>query len=158
MDLLARLAHLGKTVDKEFPLLNYGGCGVFAILVAKELKKRAAWPRIIIGGNGEDIDIEDIIPKIQNPLNPYEWWRHDVYFNHIGVEFLYKGVKYHYDSNGVLAAMSNSRMLGYKLYNGRMRIPIAEKLTSNQGFWNREFDREGIPRLKGIIELFLSND
>lgn len=154
MNLLARLDALGNVVNACHPLINHGGCCVFAVMVAKELKKYGVWPRIIIADYDPDRDVENIAGVLDDVGDGSEWYKNGIWLCHLGIEFIYKGVKYHYDSEGVHPAAKC--LLGYDVCRGRLRISQAEKLANNHKNWNNKFDREKIPNIQQSIDTFLS--
>ena len=155
MDLLNQLNILGDRVNSAHDRINSGGCCVFAVLVAKELIKRRIRARIIVGGYCPDVNLQEVRMKIKDPGDYREWHDNDVYFAHVGVEFVYKGNVYHYDTNGVRPA--GSTLERWRVHNGRMRISWAARLADRPEAWNYCFDRNEIPEIEATVKAQIDN-
>ena len=153
MDLIAQLNTLGRRVNRCYPTINNGGCCVYAVLVCKELKKLKVRTSIIVAGYNGELNVQQARKNIKNIADHREWWDNGVYFNHVGIEFTYKGKKYHYDSNGVKLAGDN--LMNFPLYKGKMRLKWAETLANQAGSWNHMFNRDKIPTLTKKVETFM---
>lgn len=160
VDLVAFLNELGDKANKKFPSLNWGGCCVFAGLVATELEKRG-YPvqgRVASGeaGKPRSQSITDVRKKVTaNTSN--QWNQHGIYFGHIGIEF-YDGVNvFMYDSNG---CVSPEELLdGMHSFEGRLTVQELTELWQDNGptrgysiSWNTTFDRNNIPDLEKLIK------
>ena len=97
--LLDTLNKFAKKMNKEYPYMNHGGCGVFAIHMAKRLSR--VLPTKIVVFNWERLDLDRIKEEIRDKTDGDLWYEHCICFVHIVVEFEYEGEVYHYDTNGV---------------------------------------------------------
>jgi hypothetical protein len=156
VDLIQQLDEIGKRINKAFPMINDGGCCIYAVMIAKELKKLGYRPRIIVAGRDDEVNVQEARKKIKDIANHHEWWENGIYFNHVGIEFTYKRKKYHYDSCGVKPA---SKMLDeYYIYPGRLGIKDAEVLANQSTAWNVAFNRNDIPKIQRRISDFFDPD
>jgi hypothetical protein len=150
--LIQILNEVGCRANRSYPYLNNGGCCVYAVLIAKELKKLGMRPRIIVAGESSKskCNINEARKNIKDIADYNEWSRNGIKFNHVGVEFTYKRKKYHYDSYGVHPACDT--LMGFPVYKGRLRIKWAEGIANRPEAWSGMFDRAVIPRLQRSIE------
>lgn len=158
MDLIMQLNELGKRVDRCFPTINNGGCCVYAVMIAKELRKRKLRPKIVVA-NRDDYKLPNLVEvrkRIKRVANHEEWHANGIYFYHVGVEFTYKRKRYFYDTEGVVPA--GAILNGCPIYPGRLRLDWAEKIAAHQGTWNKDFDRTQIPRLQKKVTAFFDTE
>ena len=156
MDLLKRLELLGETVSMRYSRLNYGGCCVYAALVARALKDHGIEARGIVASSmakdrntGKSKNLDPVRKKIAKNI-PVEWNKNGVYFGHVGLEFKYRGRYRHYDSNGV--KKPSTELGGFTLYKGRLTLEEMEALAASKDGWNSVFNREDIPAICGIVK------
>ncbi len=152
MDLFTKLDKLGRRTNAHIPTIDHGGCCLYAYLVGKELlamgiparvfTSRCYLPEIVYNTN-----IDAVRPKI--PVNTTdEWNAHDISFEHLGVEFDYKGTTWHVDSQGVHSGQAEFR--GRFVYPGRFTVAEAEELYLNST-WNTDFPRSMIPTVEDLV-------
>ena len=154
MDLIKSLNELGERINRWYPAVNSGGCCVYAAEVGKELLRRGIETRIIVAAWGARSHLDKVRPKLNNTNQKAEWNDKDVWFNHVGVEFKYKGKVYHYDSDGV---HRKSRSLkSWTVYPGRLSVDEAKALADEPEGWNDCFERGKIPSMKRHIRRYLA--
>jgi hypothetical protein len=138
---------LRNDIRRNHQDINAGGCCVFAAILAKQLNKVGeARIRITDWATEEDAIIK-ARPKVKrNTL--VEWNRHGVHFNHVAIEFKYKGKTYHIDASGVVAPPR------FDFLKGELLLKEATELGDCKKGWNRFFDRKEIPTIKRRVQRF----
>lgn len=152
--LAAHLEKMGKRIERFFPNVNYGGCCVYAVIVAKELQLRGARPRIVVSrmegfGNGKE-NIEEARHLVRRPEVEMDWNDHGIHFNHVGVEFRYFGAWWQHDT--LETKPFDGKLMDWNVYDGRLTIREAELLASVPGNWNSQFLRNRIPALRAMVK------
>ena len=162
-------SNLYKTLERvqwrvlKAPNLNSGGCGVFAVAVAKELKKRGVDCEIITVGYGEDsspvIVKNSLMSNAGNPKSCDDWDANGLTRDHVGVRFKHKRITYTYDSDVLYRSV---REFGYRAddttwkckypYGKGMSIEDMGKLVKTKSGWNTDFDRKHIATVKKIVK------
>jgi hypothetical protein len=160
MSLISQLNKLGKAVNWEYPNINYGGCCVYAALVAEALLLHKVNVRgIVASREAWDFNrynsIDDIRPHIKHhTIN--RWQDNGVDFSHIGLEFEINGKLRHYDSTGVKRpARVFSNM---PIYKGRLQVYELVKLAGKAQGWNTAFNRRHIPKIRAMVQDYLAID
>jgi hypothetical protein len=154
MDLKETLDSLGQRINRWYPEINHGGCCVYAALIGEELRKRNIEVRVIVAAWGARKNLDKVRTKLNNANRKEEWNGKDVYFNHVGVEFVYNGKTYHYDSDGVKPKSKNLK--SFSVYPGRLSVDEARALADEPEGWNSDFNRSKIPSLKRHIRSYLA--
>jgi len=154
MDLHETLNTLGQRINRYYPEINHGGCCVYASLIGEELRKRGIESRVIVAAWGATTNIDKVRPQLMNTDRKVEWNDNDVYFNHVGVEFKYKGKTFHYDSDGVKP--KSKKLKSYVIYPGRLSVDEAKLLADEPEGWNESFERSKIPALKRHVRSYLA--
>lgn len=151
---LKELKELGQNVMEQFEYINQGGCCVFAALVGKKLQEY--FPVRIRASNnyhGYRIrDLNEIRPNLEDNTI-WEWYNEGIDFNHVIIEFDYKGKTYHMDSTGVYKAGKRDPSFKYVLYKGYLTVEEAAELAKQKD-WNPTFDRKLIPTLRKTVDNF----
>ena len=163
MDIfLSRLKKLGKTIQKDYPYINHGGCAIYAIAVAKELKKLRIHPKILVVSpeRGDvNTDIRDVASIIKTKSNICEWNNQGVIFRHVIISFCFEGKQYHYDTDGLSKASEKYFDTGvkerYTLYKGHLSMLYAKEIVKRQSGWNSTFDRNDIPAINQIVKDYM---
>ncbi len=148
------LTNFATKMDHEFPLMNRGGCAVFAAHIAKRLQHIV--PTRIKLCDYEHSDLDQIRPLLSDPLH-YRSWRHSgIHYVHLIVEFDYDGQTYHYDSEGL--RLAQPKWEGYPICDGSFTVDEVASFAANRDAWNSTFNRSRIPVLKRRIKtLFARN-
>ncbi len=157
MDLVKTLNRLGKDVMQKYPLINYGGCCVYASMVSIELRKKGIAARGIVSSYYAetcDTTIDEARKKVREN-NVFEWNSNGINFFHVGLEFDYKGKTRHYDSTGVCVA--KKKLDKMPIYAGRLTHAELKALASKQDGWNSRFDRKNIPALRKLVRSYFEN-
>jgi hypothetical protein len=155
MFLFDQLRGLGAEVMEEYPRINQGGCCVFASLVAQALERKEIPVRGIVCMFyvAKDLNVDEVRPKLADPGNPADWSYHGIYFNHVGVEFVYDHDDYHYDVENLGHARPS--LDTYNVIDGRLSVQELTWLAARSEAWNSGFDRRGIPRIKRLVKKYL---
>lgn len=166
MNIVDKLNALGKEVMARYPLINCGGCCVYAAMVAEALQKQgieangivSAWSAGPLNNNG--ITIDHIRPGIKSNTMA-EWNKHGIRFNHVGVEFVIRekgkrAAKKHYDSKGVKRA--STELDEMPIYKGRLTLVELKDLARKRKGWNDSFNRDCIPELRKLVKAHLRVD
>jgi hypothetical protein len=160
MSLVSQLNKLGKAVNKEYPNVNYGGCCVYAALVAEALLLHKVNVRGIVASREAHYfniynSIDDIRPHIKHHTLD-RWQDNGVDFSHIGLEFEVNGKRRHYDSNGV--KMARRHFDSMPIYTGRLQVYELVKLAGKAQGWNSCFNRRHIPKIRAMVQEYLATD
>lgn len=157
MQLFDQLRNLGEEVLREFPMVNRGGCGVFASLVAQELERK----NIEVGGfvamnffsESSGISIDKARANIRDIRDHWQWANNGIYFNHVGVEFVVDHDDYHYDVQFLHHRRENfDRMM---VVPGKLSVKELVWIASYTEGWNSAFNRDAIPKMKRMVKKFL---
>lgn len=145
-ELLKRLAsELSEHVDA----INSGGCAVMAYIVSRKLS---------------DCKIKvsfSLADECAEPMNELEkrygdslrdWNRNGIYFGHVFIELIIDGLRYFWDSNGLIEAKDFAPSYGFPLYKGEISKQKIKKIAGNASGWNCTFDRRDIRKLYQITE------
>ena len=163
MRIIKRLERLAYALSESFPNLNSGGCCVAAAHIAYQLKYRhniEVGIRVEIWSDTSPCpNIEVARANIKDVIHstPSEWNSNGIHFWHVLTEFVVKGVKYHFDSNGIAAVDPDESGYEYsavslvRLYPGILTVEEALLLASKQKGWNETFNRKDIPALMDVI-------
>jgi len=160
MSLISKLNHLGKEVYNKYPNINYGGCCVYAALVAEALLLHKINAKGIVAAYCADQfnsvqSIDEIRPYIKYHTL-YHWQNNGVEFNHIGLEFEINGKLRHYDTHGV--KMARKEFDGMPIYRGRLQLHELQKLAGKRAGWNDSFNRRHIPAIRAMVQERLAVD
>lgn len=163
MNLVEVLNKLGEEANKKFPSLNWGGCCVFAGLVA-EILDRKGYPvqgraASNMASKRDASSITEARKKVKRNTVA-EWNTHGISFGHVGIE-VYDGTDiYLYDSNGCVNP--EEHLDGMPSFEGRLTVLELNELWQYNGptleysiSWNSCFDRGNIPYLHSLIKQHL---
>ena len=153
-----KLNKLGKEVIKRYPSINYGGCCVYAAIVATELKKyKIDACGIVASRSAGETDYS--IDQARNNINKntvQSWENNGIVLSHIGLEFEVGGKKKHYDTKGVRPASRYSGDL--TIYKGRFQHAELKQLAAKKSGWNNHFNRRDIPAIRKLVQNRLAVD
>lgn len=155
MDLIKTLNNLGQRINRYYPLINEGGCCVYASLVGKELQNRGIAVKIVVAARDARGNLDVVRRKLNNNNLKSEWNEKNVWFNHVGFEFKYKNRIYHADTNGVNP--KGRKLQEWRIYSGRLSLDEGTILANEPEGWNDSFDRNKIPSLKRHIKSYLAS-
>ncbi len=163
MDTQERLT---KTLDaicghipERIRRINYGGCGVFALELAKAIRKYYKGEpfniRIWSHADEPPVDVEEVEGNLKSDLGfiPDDidpWNANGVYFNHIRLE--YNGVFWDAVEGAVPWDEGEYYEEDYVLLDGGISMTALAKLVKVSDNWNTAFDRNQIPTIREIIQ------
>lgn len=149
------LRTLQKQMQEKHPSLNYGGCGVFAHLVARKIEKSGLKVEIITPCDDYSKPANAVRDNIREVDNPNDWDNNGLCLNHLALRFITKsGVTYTYDSNVLYKGsdkFGNSKYKTNPEFGTGLFIHEVEQMTKAQRGWNRCFNRREIPAIKRKI-------
>jgi len=159
VSLVDILNELGEEANQKISSLNWGGCCVFAGLVADALDEKG-YPvqgRVgaLVAGLPRSPTITEARKKVRSNT-VLEWNKQGIHFGHVGIEF-YDGEKvYLYDSNGCVSP--DNLLDGMHSFEGRLTVQELNDLWEYNGptekysiSWNSCFDRNNIPYLRELV-------
>lgn len=153
--MLKQLKEIGEKVTQAYPMINNGGCCVFAALIARQLDKHVPVRIRACNRGARKHNLDDIRKNIvENTAS--EWEKNGVTLYHVIVEFDYKGKTYHYDSTKLNEAEDKFDRI--PVYPGHFSLEEAEVFADDQYGWNHMFDRSDIPKIKRMIGKFFKEN
>jgi hypothetical protein len=155
------LTKLGKRISRKYKTINFGGCCVYASIVADELNKRGVGSSIIVcaeetmhNTNGGGINEARLAGA--GKASRHTWLDHGVYFGHVGVEVRVGNVYFHHDVT--TTSIADTYFNGDRIYAGRLTVTEAATLAADPNGWNPTFNRNAIPALKRDIADFFDRN
>jgi hypothetical protein len=140
---------LRREINRKHPDINYGGCCVFAALLAPSLKKLGK-VKIRVQDFDTDLDAIAYARERVKSNNVHEWNDQGVHFYHVAIELEYKGKKYHVDACGVSDATR------FDFLKDGLTFKEATELGNNPLGWNRSFNRLEVPMIKRRVNKFFA--
>lgn len=136
-------------INKQYPYINYGGCGVFAERLYDKLKLFGYKPKIVVLVNSKQCFADSMKMLDERGLD-YYWINRTEGFSHIMV----KVNGYYVDSEGMYKSQADmpSKWRYYDIYEKGMKIGSLRKCTADERFWNDRFDRYDIPAIENRLD------
>lgn len=152
ISLLKTLRNISKEANQNVENINLGGCAVMASIIAKELLKCGVQAEGVCFGQAPS-QVRKFLVK--GKIYARDWEDNGVCFHHVAVRFKYAGRVFTYDTDrlhrqGNIFGESLTP-IKYKFGHG-MSLKELEKVSKEKHFWNREFNRDNIPRLRNIVK------
>lgn len=155
IDIINKLKAISSKANATVPNINYGGCAVMAAIVGRELEKLG-------------IEVEGIVPdsnpnqargQVKKP-HKYDanWWEDNgVSFEHVALRFKLDNKVYTYDTDKLhKGRIRFGKRLEYKAgckFGEGFKIVELKKIASTgDGFWNSDFNRKNIGKLRKIVK------
>lgn len=153
-DIIKKLKKISAAANAQVVNINYGGCAVMASLVGSELEKRG-------------IPVEGIVPygkpaqarnnlKVPHKVNAWKWEENGINFNHVAVRFKIDGAVYTYDtdalSRGSMKFGENLRYKSQFKFGGGFKVKELKKIAGTADYWNKDFNRRDIAKLRKIVK------
>lgn len=150
--LIDKLDTIGCVVNNDIRNINCGGCCVFASIIVEKLTSLGIRSRgIVVDYSGNKNSLAFARNFVVNDAgNLDEWNQAGINFNHVAVEFVVDGTRYHYDTNGVTLAHRTFRC--DTIHAGRLKLKELKALASAKHGWNPSFNRDNIPLIKEIVD------
>lgn len=147
------LKKICKQVNDDIHMVNWGGCGVFAVALADIVSTLGHTDfvfRVYSFDDGPLPDLcvlEDGLITLPRTINP--WNIMGVYFNHIRMEWN----QYAWDCEGELSTRHKAwrTYSGGEMYPGHLSYAAIAALINRKSNWNDDFDRGQIPKMKQIM-------
>lgn len=154
MNIIDKLNTLGYKAEEEFSNLNYGGCCVFASLVADRLAELGieAGGVVAMDFGGRAPNIDKARSNVHDESDGDEWEENGVKLSHVGIKFQLGGKTLLFDSDGVQEMRERNSLAGYDVINGVFTRDELRALADNSWNWNYSFDRGQIPKLAELVE------
>ena len=136
MSIIKKLRKVGSSVVSDVPLINYGGCCVYAAKVGRELEKMGYDVRVVFRKTG---DVKKNNPEIKCPLLAEEEIGVDFY--HVGLAVKSGGRWYTHDAEAThtgLKVFGEDRLPVAKTY---LTVEQAESFAKERHFWNNTYPR-----------------
>jgi len=155
-DLKKKLLKVGKDAQKVAQgEINFGGCCVYAALVARELIARGHPARgVVYAGLFDDnsANLDEVRNELREPKTVRAWNKRGVVFNHVAIETEIGDETVVFDSDGFRQPRGD-------MYAGRLTVEELEALaglgpneTETHRGWNSTFDRDLIPDLRETVQ------
>jgi hypothetical protein len=150
------LQELASRVSRVTDNINYGGCAVFASMVAPHVSIFFPGSKIRVMGRNPEIDISAVRPS--DPTDVHEWNDNGVHFGHVVIEFQVKGETFYFDSDGVHTRQALENEYPFAEFHvGEMLLEDVTALASQPDGWNWMFERQFIEPMKRAMREFLSD-
>lgn len=166
-ELMHRMRGLAAAITRNIEAPNWGGCCVIAGMVATELERIGVQAEVVTPA----YRVEHTPAWVREHLelddygNNYAWENFGLSRSHLAVRFMSKGRLYTWDSDGLI-------MGGYKFgrdieyaphgrykcvgkFGDGLKPDEAVLLGSDPHAWNSCFDREQIPEIQRLTNIWL---
>lgn len=158
LKLKKTLEELGVNLESRFSNLNWGGCGVVALLTGKALQSRGVpvCGALYTRDRGDPPSIPTILANLGHSRmqNKQNWVEQGISFAHILLQVNTK-TPFLFDSEGVYDL--DKPFSGLKRVEGDLSLDVLEILVEEEDGWNICFNRANIPQIDATIKLFLKS-
>ena len=156
-DLIERLRACGSEVIANAPLVNHGGCAVYASHVAQALEARGLTVWAVITSMLRDDDL-NIVRNQSKPRTLREWNNAGVLIGHVVIEFEYNGRIWRHDARNTVRANSRREpTFGKLLCPGYLTIPELVTIAAAKTGWNPALSRRsGVPAIRAAVRRHLN--
>lgn len=148
-ELVDLVLSLNEQIRKEIPEINYGGCGVFSLIIAKQLELLGYSPVISILTNSFEEKVEGkkkILNEVMNGNKVYPSQKSDTSFAHCCIE--------------VGGLIFDGKTIGVAFKEQWRNYPITGSYSIKElslalkiGSWNDDYSRKHCnPKLRRIIK------
>lgn len=151
--LFKTLRKLQGHMQSFHPDMNYGGCGVYASIIAEKLENLGLEVEVVTPVEGRWYDNAMNARKgVKRIANKAEWNDNGLCTNHLAVRFkTSSGQVYTYDSEAFLRSKTQFGIDYYKTdpkFGTGLTVREAKAIASKPHGWNREFNRRSIPAIR----------
>lgn len=151
--LFKTLRKLQSYMQANHPYINYGGCCVYAAMIAEKLQALGLEVEVITPVFGRYYQNASVVRKlVKNVAIKREWNDNGLSTNHLAVRFKTKaGHIYTYDSDALIRGstfFSNEMDMTDPKFGTGLTVKEAKAFASKQDGWNRTFDRRSIPAIR----------
>lgn len=148
------LADIAEQVDKNYEYVNFGGCAVYAVELAKRLQALGYtdYKLRVYGYKKANVSKAEKVVRQDNrgntpPTDNFPWRCNDVTFCHVRLQW--RGMMW--DVKGAVPRKNGSDWNGYVLQRGSISFEAMTALLPKQSNWNRWFNRRKIPTIRRIM-------
>lgn len=151
------LAAIASEVSRNVNYVNNGGCGVYAVELAKRMKKLGFTDmKLRVYGypnknNERLVNVTHLERKAfgDNPPDNLRDWRiNGVNFCHVRMEW---GLRV-WDVEGDVPAKTDKVWFWYPRHPGSISLKAMSRLTAEKAGWNPTFDHTQIPLMRQIMD------
>lgn len=155
-DLIGQLRTCGAEVIANAPLVNHGGCAVYASHVAQALEARGLTVWAVLTSCLRDDDL-NVVRNESKPHSLREWNDCGVVISHVLIQFEHKGKVWMHDArNTVPAKRRREPTFGKLLCPGYMTVPELVAIATARTGWNPAFGRRaGVPGIRAAVRRHL---
>lgn len=153
-ELITMLNQLGTELEYNFYALNAGGCCVVAAALAEELSKIVPC-QVRVSGLAQVESIDEARPNVRRNTAD-EWDNRGIDVGHVFVQATIDGVNYFVDSNGVKRYSDRDPTCHMPVIEGCLTLQEAIEMADSREGWNRAFNRQQIPAIRGLISTFFN--
>lgn len=156
--LRKRFKEFTASFSEANPLINYGGCGVFAAEMARDLTAKGFDATIRVIANPWETEGFDNMQAMFSRIENNGGWSDDLLDWELTPYHVVLEVK-GYGIHGILDAERFAPVRGYE-YNGRTMVDgyvpleIMEEAAKSSTMWNPTFPRKTIPKVRKAIKEF----
>lgn len=156
MPIIQLLDKVAREVEfKVTSELNRGGCAVYASLVGRWLKQVVPVD-VAVSDDCSSISVAEARDiGLVGTADLDEWNNCGLTFGHVVLDFEYNGQQYWYDSNGAVPQSLTGGCdptFHLPVLDGRLSVEEIIILAQVETGWNTRFNRNEIPKIKGIID------
>lgn len=150
------LAAIARDVSRNVDYVNCGGCGIYAIELAKRMKKLGftdmklrvySYPN---DNNERLVNVASIERKVFGdnlPDNLRDWGVNGVNFCHVRMEWGFRV----WDVEGDEPAKTDKAWRWFPRHPGSLSLKAMNRLSAKTAGWNTMFDRAQIPLMRRIM-------
>lgn len=155
-DLPGELKKLGQRVNRHYPTVNSGGCGVYASLVSQQLRQLGLRPRVLVAGYEEIWFLNDIRTVMKDQKNPTldALNNRGIYVGHLFIQFNWQGKTWIHDTDHTIDNFKGPRLKQWVFYKGHLTVGEVTSMAASTTGWNESFDRDQIPFLESRVDRF----
>lgn len=155
-DLIERLRACGSEVIANAPLVNHGGCAVYASHVAQALEARGLTVWAVITSMLRDDDL-NIVRNQSKPRTLREWNDAGILIGHIMLQFEHEGRIWSHDArNTCTGRIKYEPTYGGRLVPGFLTVPELVNIAAARKGWNPAFRRRtGVPAIRAAARRHL---
>jgi hypothetical protein len=140
-------------VATQFTHVNDGGCGVFALYVAKQIHGNINYR---ICASDEDPGCLETARRTikssgKSGLTLDDWADANIWFGHIFLELEIDGVWYAYDTTGLFKASSTDPTFDWRKHKGHLTLTELQGIANVSDGWNQAFNRNQMPKMKLMV-------
>lgn len=151
------LRDLQAYMQDHHEYVNYGGCCVYAAMIAEKLQGLGLEVEVVTPVMGRWYQNASVVRKlVKNVALKHDWNDNGLSTNHVAVRFKTRaGNVYTYDSD---ALIRGSTFFGGQMdrtdpkFGTGLTVQEAKAFASKQDGWNRTFDRKQIPTIQKAVD------